>query len=248
MLKKCTFLFCLFLLTLTACFPGYAGEPAGPGTSALPSARSHGRLLTGTENTGSLLVPAFVRFEAGEILRFSSTGEYYRFFEEYLTQYRLEDLKGGYVLKGQALSIPEERKYDREAVRLAILERFPPAEDPDPRQTIDEVCRQIRDTIRYDKAASGLTVKEALDAGKGVCWHYVKIADVVLEQAGIPTEIIHGSARGIPHMWLKCRTGDQEILADPQTGILPAPDYDAWYLPYPYLKVLRQNPLSQTAP
>ena len=58
----------------------------------------------------------------GEILRFSSTGEYYRFFEEYLIQYRLEDLKGGYVLKGQAVSIPEERKYDREAVRLAILE------------------------------------------------------------------------------------------------------------------------------
>lgn len=228
MLKKYTFLLCLILMTLGSCLSVHAKEP---GTAMhLPQ----------SENAAALLFPAFARFEAGESIAFSSIREYYNFFEQYLTQYRLEDLKGGYPLTGMETSIPDERRYDRESVRQHILTLFSLTDAMDPRETIEEVCRQIRSTIRYDQTASGLTLEEALASGCGVCWHYVKIADVVLEDSGIPTEIIHGSVLGTPHMWLRCQTGTQWLLADPQIGILPGSCYEGRYLPYPYLSVLRE--------
>lgn len=240
MLKKCTLLGAAFLLVLGIRFPSCAGEPTGTETFSQAAVRFYGQLPGGTPITHSLLALAFARFEAGETVRFTSLGEYYDFFEEYLTQYRLEDLRGGYALTGMELSIPEEKKYDREGVRQVILERFPMPPGLTPRQAVEEVCRQIPDAIRYDASAAGLTLEEALAAGQGVCWHYVKIADVILEQAGIPTEIVHGSVMGLPHMWIRCQTGNQSVLADPQVGILTASDYQSRYRPYPYLRILRQ--------
>lgn len=56
---------------------------------------------------------------------FEKVENYYWYFDQYLTQYRLEDLYGGYLLKELCIRIPDNRKYDREALKPKILTEFP---------------------------------------------------------------------------------------------------------------------------
>ncbi len=176
-------------------------------------------------------------YEAGEALSFESREDFLSFVSWYLTQYRLEDMAASdyRMMNGQS-RLDENRLYDREQLKRKILHSFSPLSGSTDEEKIEHACRQIRSLLLYDPRSCHFSMTQALDSGMGVCWHFAKIAAVLLEESGIRTDLIYGSMQGIGHLWLSCRTESGTVWADPQTGIIRSSDLH-FYLPAPYLSL-----------
>lgn len=182
--------------------------------------------------------PAAAReYESGRAVFFESRETFLSFVSWYLTQYRLEDVfAAGYRLEDGKSLLGENKFYDRTALEEKILTSFSPLSGNSDREKILHACSQIRERMTYDAEAGTLSLGQALDSGKGVCWHFAKVAHFLLSRAGIPSRILFGTLNGIPHMWLCCSTESGHVWADPQGGILEAEDRKGYDV-LPYLSV-----------
>ncbi len=181
------------------------------------------------------LVSAAERYESGAYLSFESSEDFLSFISWYLTQYRLKDMAASdYRMTDGKSRLAESGRYDREKLKKKILDSFSPLSGISDQEKIEDACRQIRSLLSYDPQSLRLSLDQALDSGTGVCWHFAKIASVLLTEAGIPSEPVFGTMGGTSHMWLCCRTEAGSVWADPQTGIISPSDL-CLYQPSSYL-------------
>ena len=204
--------------------------------SSLKGQTTFGSTAIGTtEWTESRLLETAERYEAGEILYFSTKEDFISYLDWYLTQYRLKDVIRYYSLNDWMSYLPPQMQYDRDTLLAMIREQFPLPGGKPQIEEIKDVCRIVREGLEYDLAADKLPLDESIRSGKGVCWHYAKIAKVLLTDAGIPTKIVYGTAYGVPHMWLCCQTDNGILYADPQSGIIDPEIYTSHYVAGPYV-------------
>lgn len=160
------------------------------------------------------------RFENGETLKFSSKDEILDFLEYYSVQYRYQNDAYDFEIMNhgdgsKSITIPESRKYDREALINDILTKFGPLEGNSPYEKILDGCQKITNTINYDLDYINADLQTSLTTEKGVCRHYAKCLKVLLDDAGIQNEIMVGYYNGSGHMWLRCLIGDEWVYVDP---------------------------------
>ncbi len=186
-------------------------------------------LLTSRAAADSSAVHAedpFVRFENGEEQSFRNKEEARRFLEEYLLQYRMRDIcTNRYPVVRYSdrvvLRFPDDRRYDRDALIETIWERFGSLEGASVPERIADMCYKLNEKMIYDTDFAGAPMDQSLEAGRGVCWHYVKIAAVLLQESEVPTAVVHGLLEGDSHVWLRCRLEDGTVVdVDPEEGIL----------------------------
>ncbi len=168
----------------------------------------------------------FVRFENGEEQSFRDKEEARRFLEAYLLQYRMNDIcTDRYPVVRYSdhvvLRFPDDRRYDRNCQIEAIWDRFGSLEGDSASERIADMCCKLNERMIYDTDFADAAMLQSLEAGRGVCWHYVKIAAVLLRENEVPTAIVHGLLDGDSHVWLRCRLEDGTVVdVDPEVGIL----------------------------
>lgn len=168
----------------------------------------------------------FARFENGDRLSFRDKAEAGSFLEEYLLQYRLYDIRteiysvaryDDYVI----LLYPGEGEYDRDSLKQSILEQFEVPKGNTSIEKITDVCRTLNENMVYDMKFADAALPSALKNGRGVCWHFAKIAAVLLRESGVPTTVTHGLLERESHIWLQCRLEDGTVIhVDLEEGIL----------------------------
>ncbi len=169
---------------------------------------------------------AFVRFESGEAQIFANAVEAKAFLEEYLLQYRMLDIRSNrywivHYSDCVTLPFPKDGGYDRDGLTEGILERFGSLKGSTRLEKIRDMCRRINGKMEYDTELADITMTQALETGRGVCWHYVKIGAALLQESGVPATVAHGLLDGDSHVWLQCRLEDGTIInVDPEEGIL----------------------------
>lgn len=160
------------------------------------------------------------KFEAGETLTFKTREELFNFLEYYGVQYRLYDEPDSiYIIKNSdktySITLPEDKIYNRQEVLDLIHKTFTPLEGDTQYEKVFNLCQKIRYESTYDLVYKHLDLKTVLNDKKGVCWHYAKIGKVLLEDAGIQTEIMHGTFDNKYHMWLRCLIDGKWCYVDP---------------------------------
>lgn len=160
------------------------------------------------------------KFDNGETLRFSNNEDLLSFLEYYSVQYRILSDADGYLILNKSdgtkeITIPSDAKYDREALKKEIIDKYGPIEGNTPYEKILDACQKVTNSITYDLDYIGISVKESIDSGKGVCRHYAKIVKVLLDAEGIENEIMIGNYNGSSHMWLRCFIDGEWVYTDP---------------------------------
>lgn len=160
------------------------------------------------------------RFEAGETLRFPNKDKLLDFLEYYSVQYRYMDDASDFEIinhgnGSKSITIPANRKYDRELLISNIMEKFGPLEGNTPYEKIVDGCQKITNTIDYDLNYINTDLQTSLTEEKGVCRHYTKCLKVLLDDAGIQNEIMVGYQNGNGHMWLRCFIDEEWVYVDP---------------------------------
>lgn len=220
-------------------FYGLDGElyfsPAGWDSKVLKSGRNEAGILFGKD--GEMVNPIYegkyvdsgidglaARFEQGERLTFPGRQEVLNFLEYYTYGYRLGFPAGEYNLahtdgNGYSVMLGESMRYDRQSVRSLILSEVGPLSGDTPYEKIYDACRKL-DGWEYDASYSTKPMDEAIRNRKGVCWHFAKVAAVLLEDAGFETEIMVGlvdnyGTTGDAHEMLRCKVDGKWIYVDP---------------------------------
>ena len=79
----------------------------------------------------------------------------------------------------------------------------------------------VAQTMDYDKSYLNATMNQAIQDGKGVCYHYTKLLKDVLTRFGIESEVVYGNMTngqdGEMHVWLKIwdKENSKWIYRDP---------------------------------
>lgn len=161
------------------------------------------------------------RFEDGNRVYFNTENELLNFLEYYSLQYRLIDYDGEYYVytedNGQySTALSKGQYYDREHLRHTIISKFGTLDNEvsDYDKLLD-VCKKISSVMEYDLGYTSLSLEKALADNKGVCWHFSKIAKILLDEAGIENEIMIGYYEGNSHMWLRSLIDGKWAYIDP---------------------------------
>lgn len=89
----------------------------------------------------------------------------------------------------------------------------------------------VSGTFEYDSAYQSANMTEALQAGKGVCYHYARLAKETLEAAGIPAEYITGhlsADKSQLHVWIKAWDREKEVWRYLDPTVLDSDPISAW--------------------
>ncbi len=147
-----------------------------------------------------------------------------------------------------SLKIPDEKSYcyDKIALKDKIVEKFESGPWAEAKLTGENVsdkvltaCGLIWSKLSYDLNYSNVSMENALDDGRGVCWHYARAAKVLLEDAGIYTETMavttnllsSDKTSGNLHMIIRCWDGEKWIYSDPTImwDNIPYKDFVKYY-------------------
>lgn len=160
------------------------------------------------------------RFESGETLKFENQEKLLDFLEYYSVQYRcLDDASDFTVINygngTKEITIPENRKYDREALIQKVIMEFGRLEGNRELEKIIDGCQKVTNSITYDLVYINEDLEKSLTDKRGVCRHYSKILKILLDDAGIQNEIMVGTYNGGAHMWIRCLINGEWCYVDP---------------------------------
>lgn len=192
-----------------------------------------------------------IQFETDQFVTLNNQDDILNFLEYYSLQYRLYDeVETLYITKNSdgtyTINLPDNKIYNRQETLDLIHATFTPLEGNTPYEKIFNLCQKIRYESTYDLEYKHSDLKTVLTDKRGVCWQYAAIGKVLLEDAGIQTEIMHGTLNGENHMWLRCLVDGKWCYVDPtatQTGWwdysnLPYDKFLSSYVPKRYVSYI----------
>lgn len=98
-----------------------------------------------------------------------------------------------------------------------IIAAFPSFEAPDKRTRMQDICRAVRQKIRFNYDATYWSMSESLQNGYGVCAQQATCAYVLANWYGIPCRLVYGTRnnRATYHCWVEVEIDGQKIPFDP---------------------------------
>jgi hypothetical protein len=182
----------------------------------------------------------FDSFENGEVMYFDTWNEVDKYLSCYFLQYALDTIYPEQVAqwkcKDGKWQVYRTKTYDRESMINAIREKYGELDGDTVDEKLVSVYEKLKDT-GYDLDYVRKSVSESLIDNKAVCWHYAKIAKVLLDDAGINSEVWWGklvnSSPGMAHTWLRINE-DKYYYCDPTVGYS-----DYWNVDLSYSRYLR---------
>jgi len=162
------------------------------------------------------------RYVKGEKLYFNSISDFDEFLKYYVMQYELnciyKHFKYNIEADGKITSILDKnQRYHREAIKGKIINKFGLPVGESNYEKIYNICLEITN-MDYSLNFIMKDLDTALNDNSCVCWHYAKIAAILLNESGIYTEVVFGSLESNiteGHMWIRCLVDEKWIYADP---------------------------------
>lgn len=81
-------------------------------------------------------------------------------------------------------------------------------------ERVDKVNQWICDRMIYDAGYLNVGLADAVVKGKGVCWHYAFLFQILMEDLGLEAEPIEGIAFGNSHVWNRVIIAGKEYYFD----------------------------------
>lgn len=186
----------------------------------------------------STLISEAQQLESGETLAFGSLDELKGFLRFYVEDYRLLDYvqyKYGKSSDGKTtLALEAAQLYDRAAVEAQIIDAFGEAQGSTAAEKAAYTSKAVYDNMSYDVNYQYTPMDKAIAGRTGVCWHYAKIAMIMLNRAGVDCEVQTVKYQGVQHALCKCTDEAGEVFyIDPvgkRTHITEA-EFAAAYVP-----------------
>lgn len=186
----------------------------------------------------STLISEAQQLESGETLAFGSLDELKGFLRFYVEDYRLYDYvqyKYGKSADGKAtLALEAAQLYDRDSVEAQILATFGAAQGTTAAEKAAYTSKLVYNKMSYDVNYQYTSMDKAIADRTGVCWHYAKIAMIMLNKAGVDCEVQTVKYQGVQHALCKCVDEVGEVFyIDPvgkRTHISEA-EFQATYVP-----------------
>lgn len=167
-------------------------------------------------------IEKFKAFESGEVLKFDTDLELKEFLSDYLLNYRIKDIRSNYTayktVNGIHLTIPEIKQYDRDELMEAIISKFGTPTGNTDFEKLVNACNIVTRNIEYNLGMVLYPIDMVLDYQAGVCWHYTKLVQVLLESADIKSEMVACRLAEAPrksHVILKSKIGNKWVYTDP---------------------------------
>lgn len=115
------------------------------------------------------------------------------------------------------LRIKDPVTYDRESVKEQILNTFGKLSEGTTEEKMYEACNKVSSAMNYNLDYTNSDLIDAVNARQGVCWHFVKATKVLLEDAGVTTELLYVRERetGGQHVLLRCLSDGKWVYCDP---------------------------------
>jgi len=156
------------------------------------------------------------RYEQGERLYFKDELGMKDFIKYYILQYNVN--VGRFICKVYSDTSTvrvETSTMSVDSLSSIVLSVFGRLETELVPDQIQEACIKASEIV-YDLAYKDATLDVALVDKKGVCWHYVKVVNILLKDRGLQTEVCYGTYRNdVFHMWLKVYDGERWWCIDP---------------------------------
>lgn len=166
------------------------------------------------------------KYENHNRLDFSDETEFKSFLNYYLLQYQMYNNGSFHVYFNRnskdgsySTTLGNQANYDRNNAILSVLQRFGRLNAGNAYEQVNEACLKAS-SIKYDASSYNVSLQDAMKFNKGVCWHYAKVASILLNDAGIYTEVMVGNYKAMNgsiglHMWIRCLINGKWVYADP---------------------------------
>lgn len=166
------------------------------------------------------------KYENHHKLTFSNEAEFKNFLNYYLLQYQMYNNNSFPVYfcrnsndGSYSTTLGNQANYNRNITISSVLQKFGRLSVGNPYAQVNEACLKAS-SMEYDVSSYNVSLQDSLKSNKGVCWHYSKIASILLNDAGVYTEIMTGNYKAIDgsiglHMWIRCLINGKWVYADP---------------------------------
>lgn len=161
------------------------------------------------------------RFEKGDKLTFSSLADRDEFLAYYMWQYRLKDQNCTFLLNESndkyTATLQSDGFYDREKY-MQLIRQLGPLEGNTAYEKIQALMDKLNSfdfglyTLDYD-------LQECMEKKIGCCFHFTRIAHMLLKDAGIPNEVVVGKCNGNNHGWIAAMINGKKVYIDPASVI-----------------------------
>lgn len=137
-------------------------------------------------------------YENGQAVTFTDDQDLWEWEEYYSRNYRLWDEE---IWGVEAVQGPQQRTvrwraqntgkaYDREALRNQVLQIYGEPAGSNSREKVYDAMERLRERVIYDGTVQFASLKYAVQSGKMVCWQMARCMKILLEEAGVQSEIL----------------------------------------------------------
>lgn len=159
------------------------------------------------------------------MIRFASMRDMMQFENYYLRCYSFRGQAGnvsfGEYSNGHGHFVMTDNEKGRDAVYKIIVQLF----DGDSYLHCDSILalgcivHEIHERMEYNERHTTISLIESVVMETGVCWHFSRIAAVLLNYVGIPTRIVTGlNSEGYGHCWCESDIDGQLYTVDATSG------------------------------
>lgn len=160
-----------------------------------------------------------VKYSKGEEVVLPDRSMLHKFVKYYHNQVSL-DAQGrqytgwGYV-SDQKLFMRSNTRVNRDDIIRQLILKVGSLEGSSTREKIRSAARKVANSFEYSLDNKLVSIEEFIKSGKGVCWHYARALEEVLQYNGIKAEVVVGYYGGQSHAWVKAWDGESWVYQDP---------------------------------
>ena len=189
---------------------------------------STGKFVNPALDTEGKFTDKLAEFARGGVITLASDKECKEFIEVYHLSYNIYSgglsFRRDYLGDGSVrIRIDDKYIFDYDSARDKIINTFGKLQSQTVGEKVTEATQKVR-CIEYDLKYRGCNIDTVLENMSGVCSHYCNIVKVLLQDAGVEVEVVHGSTgvnqsisdMDLTHVWLRCKNEDGRwIYVDP---------------------------------
>lgn len=163
-------------------------------------------------------------YEHGKEIHFYNKKDYENWLTFYIRSYSMKAQDSSFsasYLGTDLISITQKTSavYDREKEINSVVQTFGvKKQEGTDREIVASTSDQVHSYLTYSLDYLDSSLASALADHKGVCWHYSRCLYILLNLKGIPTRVVLGYLRNVPHAWNECFVDGTWQMVDP-TGV-----------------------------
>jgi len=160
------------------------------------------------------------RFRAGETIQLPDKTKLHEFIAYYVRQSSFD--RQGKSYQGityddeKGCTLARDNVVDKDAIMALFHARFNDISGDTTHDVIVNTTNKVASGSVYEPNMRLGTMQEYAETGRGVCWHYARVLEELLQERGIRAEVVSGIYVGEGHhAWVRAWDGSRWVYSDP---------------------------------